>query len=561
MAFFQFSQKLARFMLAAALAVLLVFAFLVRRQGRLEKQREDGRAFLRVNENEVEILETGRNMYADGGEFEDGKHAYTSDLDVFGDRSLFALLNRCATRLGVLRLAEWLDRAASKTDIIARQEASAEIAADMAWSQALQAKLLFNLDRKPPEPKAFLERYFGDAALPFGNGFMRLYVPAAPFLLLAGALCSLFVLPVWEYVSALALVHLFWTLSQAGKVGLFSSRVDRIGSVLAGYAEAVEMIEIRDFAAAMNRKWQAELMPDGVKTSDAFRRLSALIGNLDTRNNILAGALLNMLMLWDFRYVMKITDWKRKHADDILVAFDAVAVFEALNSLAVLRRNHPDWAVPELQDSAVAGKIRALDIAHPLIRPAASVPNDYAGDGHAIALITGSNMAGKSTFLRTIGTNAVLAYAGAVTCARSFALPIYRLVSYMRIKDSLSESTSTFKAELDRVKLILDTVAADGDSFVLVDEMLRGTNSVDKYRGSRAIIQKLIALGGKGIIATHDLQLASLAAEHPGKVANYHFDIQVRDGEMLFDYKLKPGECTVFNASMLLRGIGVEVAE
>jgi len=554
--FYSFQTENVAFVCGCVLSVILLFAFLVRRQSRLEKMREESRAFFRVNENEIDLRRAGKTMYAEGGEFEDGKHAYTSDLDIFGSRSLFTLLNRCATRLGVLQLAGWLDRAAPKAEIIERQEASAEIAEDMQWSQALQAKLLFNLNR-PAEPKSFLQGYFGDAALSFGNGFMRVYVPMAPFLLLAGALYSFFVSPIWGAVVGLSLLHLCWALLMAGKVGLFSGRIDKIGRVLAAYAEAVELIEGKGFAAEMNRKWQAELLPGGTKLSAAFRELSVLIDKLDARNNLLAGAVMNMLLLWDFKCVMRIVEWKKKHADRILIAFDAVAVFEALNSLAILRRNHPHWATPELLDSPVSDTIRARDIGHPLIPTDASVPNDYSGKGHAIALITGSNMAGKSTFLRTIGVNAVLAYAGAVACGRSFSLPIHRLVSYMRIKDSLNESTSTFKAELDRVKLILDTVDTDKESFFLVDEMLRGTNSVDKYRGSRAIIKKLIAQDGKGIIATHDLQLASLAAEYPDKVANYHFDIQVRDGEMLFDYKLKPGECTLFNASMLLKGIGV----
>ena len=168
-------------------------------------------------------------------------------------------------------------------------------------------------------------------------------------------------------------------------------------------------------------------------------------------------------------------------------------------------------------------------------------------------------MAGKSTFLRTLGVNAVLAYAGAVVCAEQLSLPIYKLVSYMRIKDNLNESTSTFKAELDRMKFILELVAVAPDSFVLIDEMLRGTNSVDKYLGSRAIIKKLISMNGMGMVATHDLQLATLEDEYESILKNYHFDIQVIEGEMLFDYKLKNGKCTVFNASMLLKGIGIDV--
>src|SRR5690606_28914325 len=168
-------------------------------------------------------------------------------------------------------------------------------------------------------------------------------------------------------------------------------------------------------------------------------------------------------------------------------------------------------------------------------------------------------MAGKSTFLRTIGINAVLAYAGGVVCAKVFQLPIYRLISYMRIKDSLNESTSTFKAELDRMKFILDTVERHPDSFFLIDEMLRGTSSVDKYLGSRAIIRKLLQMAGRRMVATRDLRVASLEEESPGELWNSQFDIQVGEGEMLFDYTLKEGRWTIFNPSVPLKGIGVDV--
>lgn len=168
-------------------------------------------------------------------------------------------------------------------------------------------------------------------------------------------------------------------------------------------------------------------------------------------------------------------------------------------------------------------------------------------------------MAGKSTFLRTVGINAVLAFAGAPACAERLEISLMKLVTYMRIRDSLNESTSTFKAELDRLKMILDTAGGTEKTYFLIDEMLRGTNSVDKYRGSRAVIKKLLNAGAAGMVATHDLQLAGLQAEHPGRIRNYHFDIRVEQGEMRFDYLLKEGECVTFNASLLLRKIGVDV--
>src|SRR5690606_9726497 len=418
----------------------------------------------------------------------------------------------------------------TKQEIEERQRAIAEIAEDLDWSQNLQSRLLFNVHQKI-EVKTFLLRYFEGSSLAFGNAFMRFYVPAAPFILLIGLLFSLFVTPIWTGLLLLGLVHLFWTLGLAGKVGLFSSRIDKVGQVLAAYAEGLAMVEGKTFEAAENRRLQQQLCAGEKPLSTAFRELSKLINDLDARNNMLMGAILNIIFLWDFKFVMKIVAWKSRYEENILDAFDVIAEFEALNSLAILKRNHPTWTTPELLSDTTNGKILAVEIAHPLIPLKQSIANDYTNEHHHIALITGSNMAGKSTFLRTIGINAVLAYAGAVACASVFRLPIYNLISYMRIKDSLNESTSTFKAELDRMKFILDAVKQDKDSFFLIDEMLRGTNSVDKYLGSRAIIRQLIAMDGQGMVATHDLQLASLEEENIGKVENYHFDIRVVDGE------------------------------
>ncbi len=556
--FYLVQQENILLLLLTVLTIVLVFAFLVRRQSKLEKQHADAEAFLQINENEITVRDSRQTLYNDGVEFEDGRHPYTSDLDIFGQFSLFSLINRCATALGIAKLADWLQRAATKQEIEDRQRAIAEIADDLKWSQNFQARLLFNIHQNI-EVKSFLVRYFQGSNLAFGSAFMRLYVPIAPFVLLALLLFSLFVTPIWTGLLLLGLAHLFWTLGLAGKVGLFSSRIDKVGQILAAYAEGLALVEEKTFTSSENQRLQEQLSAGGKPLSSAFQELSKLINNLDARNNMLMGAILNIIFLWDFKYVIKIVKWKSKYEGDILEAFDVIAEFEALNSLAILKRNHPTWTTPELLRNTADDKILAKEIAHPLIPVSQSVANDYSNEHHRIALVTGSNMAGKSTFLRTIGINAILAYAGAVVCAAIFKLPIYNLISYMRIKDSLNESTSTFKAELDRMKFILDTVKQDKDSFFLIDEMLRGTNSVDKYLGSRAIIRKLIVMEGKGMVATHDLQLASLEEENVGKVQNYHFDIRVEEGEMLFDYKLKDGRCTIFNASLLLKGIGIDV--
>lgn len=548
-------------LLVAIFAIVLVFSFLVKRQSRLEKQRDEQLAFLRVNRNEIDVLQGKESMYDHGEDYNNGKHPYVSDLDIFGKKSIFSLVNRAATVDGVEELSSWFCAPSDKETIMSRQEAAHELASKDEWRQGLQTKLLFNLG-KQVNIKTFLGRYLSDEALQFGNGFMKIYVTLIPYVFVAGVIISVTYYPIWNYLLLLAIANLMWTLSQAGRVSYFSNRIDKVGTTLMAYADAIKMIEDEPFHAKLNKDLQTKLQTEkSEKLSNAFKVLGMLVDKLDARNNILVGSLLNMLFLWDFKQVLAIVNWKKSYEGDVLKTFDIVAYFEALVSLATLQRNHVQWSTPVILNNPHTDKILAKGLNHPLISQEHAVANDYDASSHSLALITGSNMAGKSTFLRTVGVNAVLAYAGAVVCATSFALPIYRLVSYMRIKDDLNESTSTFKAELDRMKFILELVEVASDSFVLIDEMLRGTNSVDKYLGSRAIIKKLIEMKGMGMVATHDLQLATLEEEYVGVLKNYHFDIQVIQGEMLFDYKLKNGKCTVFNASMLLKGIGIDVGK
>ncbi len=557
--FWSFQQKQVWIVFVLFMTIILLFAYLIRRQSRLEREREDLTAFLRVNKNEILLRDRRETCYVEGEDFEDNRHPYLSDLDVFGRFSLFTLVNRAATKEGVKVLANWFRSAVDKATIMDRQAAVQELEPKLEWSQQLQSRLLFNLDQKM-EVKPFLKKYFQGDDLSFGNAFMRIYTQIIPFVLLAGIGLSFLGVKSLGYVTILALINVLWTLAMSGRVSVFSSKIDKVGGILNSYAGGIQLIENQAWESPLNQQLQQRIQVDNHKgkLSDAFKALGSLINKLDARNNVIVGLVLNMVLLWDFRQVMAIVKWKSNYEENILEAFDVVAEMEALVSLATLKRNHPTWVFPMLKGHTDE-KIRAIDVNHPLISARQAVENDYDAGDHRIALVTGSNMAGKSTFLRTIGINAVLAYAGAPVCASVFEIPIYKLITYMRIKDNLNESTSTFKAELDRMKYILETVREDKDSFFLIDEMLRGTNSVDKYLGSRAIIKKLIAMDGKGMVATHDLQLSTLEGEYPGIMKNYHFDIQVRDGEMLFDYKLKEGECKVFNASMLLKGIGVDI--
>lgn len=560
--FYTFQLESLPLVFVCFFVLLFLFAYLVRKQSQLELQKNYFEAYLKVVENE-QIIEVGKlNMYDHGQNFEDGNHPYSSDMDIFGTYSLFAKLNRATTKQGIDLLASWFKAPLNKVQIQCNQEAAQELESESEWIWDFQAKLLANLNHKL-DIKAFLTNYFQDRNFQFGSAFMRFYIKAGPILFLVALIGSFFVPKLSGIATLIGIFHILWALAKAGSVSMFSSRIDKIGGVLSSYADAIQSIESHSWKSASMQKLANDLSQNNgaEPISKAFKKLAGLINNLDARNNVFVGIFLNLFLLWDFRQVLAIVDWKNKYEHEILNSFDTLAEVEAIVSLAIWKRNHIDYVYPTILDKPLENKIDAQGIYHPLIPNEQVVANDYSSVDHRVALVTGSNMAGKSTFLRTIGINAILAYAGASVAAKSFRLPIYKIISYMRIKDNLNESTSTFKAELNRMKFILDTVAAHRDSFFLIDEMLRGTNSVDKYLGSRAIIKKLVRMDGKGMVATHDLQLSSLEGEFPGEIKNYHFDIRVDEGQMLFDYKLKIGECKIFNASLLLKGIGVDIDE
>lgn len=546
--------------LVAAIAVLLLFIVLVSKQSKAEQRQRALQDLLAVNENELAIRACASNVYDEGSRYADSKHPYTDDLDVFGGSSVYARINRCATNLANNQLASWLSGPAEEAEIRARQEAVSEIASLPGWSQALQQSLFFEVKERT-DIKSRFAGLMEDRSMDIGGRFLRFYLKLAPWLFLASLLAAFFFPPLLRVLVVLGVGHLMVSFWFAGKIGRVSGNVDRAGRLLASYAEAFRQVEGTAWKSGSAKALASRLIFSQTEPASAvFEKLALLVNKLDYRLNMLIGAILNMIFLWDLKQVYAIVDWRKQYKDGVMDAFTALAEFESLNTLAILKTNHPAWTTPVIH-SPEQRVLSGESIGHPLIPAAASVPNDYALEAHRIALVTGSNMAGKSTFLRTIGVNIVLALAGAVVCARRMEVSVCRLVTYMRIKDSLNENTSTFKAELDRMQLILSKVKEQPHTFFLIDEMLRGTNSVDKYLGSKAIIQQLIAQDGYGMVATHDLKLAELEKSNPQIVRNYHFDIQVSEGEMLFDYKLKRGECTIFNASLLLRRIGVHVAD
>jgi DNA mismatch repair ATPase MutS len=546
------------FTIVALAFVILVFAFawLVSRQSRFEKLKQYYDDLQKVNLNEIASIQTHANMYNDGTRFGNEKHFYTSDLDIFGNASLYQLVNRTATSTGNNKLAEWFDKPAIKATILQRQEAVKEIAGKNDWKLSVQTLLVFAIQQDVNQLKNLFKYLHLPLDMP-GEKWLAMYTKIAPYLF-TGVLILTWFIPYARLAAiVIGIVNMGIVFSKAMYISKADMIAGKIGDTLNKYADVFKQAEEEPWQASYNASLAGLLKIS--QTSNKIKELACLINKLNYHLNMIVGFVLNLFFLWDIRQVIAIENWKRQNNESLEAAFDVIAEFEALISLAGLAINYPDWGYPKIEDKPGYTLI-AQSLAHPLIEATKRIENNYElEDTHKIDIITGSNMAGKSSFLRTIGINTVLALCGAPVCAKSMRVSVITMISYMRIKDSLNESTSTFKAELDRLQMLLAAVENEPKIFFLIDEMLRGTNSVDKYLGSKAVIEQLIRKNAVGMVATHDLQIARLEDKYPDYVRNFYFDIQVKDGEMLFDYKIKHGECKTFNASLLLKQIGINV--
>ena len=540
-------------------AVIFVFSYLVRKQNLFEKKRSYNRDLSAVYLNELDSIQKRTNIYNDGSVWSDDLHPYTSDLDIFGKGSLFELLNRCATALGNAKLAGWLMKRSQAAMLNERQHAVEELASKQDWKHNFQAVLLFSKNSKVDQVQQLF--HYLSTAFESGSAFVRFYAKWAPwtFLLFAG-LAWYFPIVIILLI-AMGICNLLLMQAYLSLIAKTDSLIGKMSKILEHFSDALTAIRTEKWDSSLCQQLAEELSADDNQAlSGQIKRLSVLIKQLSLGLSNL-GPLLNFIMPWNVIQYFAIEDWKKANKVNLEGAFDVIASFEALISLSSLRTNNPDWAVPLIVEKENY-TLTALSIAHPLIPLETRVSNDYyLANELKIDIITGSNMAGKSTFLRTLGINTVLALAGAPVCAAKMELSPMLIFSYMRIRDSLNENTSTFKAELDRLQSLLEILETEDKVFFLIDEMLRGTNSVDKYRGSKAIIEKLISRKAVGIIATHDLQIAELEQKYPDYIRNFYFDIEIEGSEMKFDYKIKKGECKTFNASLLLERLGIEIKD
>ena len=511
---------------------------------------------IEINDNELKFLAGNFYDFSDGNQYIPKEHLYANDLDIFGKASLFQYVNRTTSEMGGAHLATYLQSPAELQIISERQIAIKELSKKIEWRQDLQAK------GKEKEISLLtqirLEKWIAEAPV-----FSQFKAWKWLRYLLPVVIISIVTLYIFDMAgSGIFYFTLFIFAALAYQINKYVApvheKLSKIADELDILSKSIGHIESTTFESPLLVSLQAAFFHNNKNVSHDIKRLHKLLDKLDLRYNLVISAPLNILLLWNLQQVLDLEKWKSDRQKNINTWFNTLGHFEALNSFATLYFNEPGWIFPTVLPEYFF--IEGKEIGHPLIQKDKRVNNNielkHQGE---LMLVTGSNMAGKSTYLRSVGVNVILAMAGAPVCAKYLKVSHVQIISSMRITDNLAESTSTFYAELKKLKAIIEMVNKGEKVFILLDEILRGTNSLDRHTGSVALVKQLIKHNAAAIIATHDLDLAKLKDEFSESIVNYHFDVQVSNDELFFDYILKPGVCTSLNASILMKKIGIEL--
>lgn len=536
------------------LGTITLFIFLTILDSRIVRQQKVTEELLRINDQEDKYLNGQLTPFPTGKNYLDPAHHYANDLDLFGEESLFQHLNRTVTPNGTHQLASWLLHLSTIPGTICqRQQAVAELAENPEWchqfrtagkinpTQEIDSKIFQKWETHPcffNHPRS--TRIF----LYLSNGTTLLSV----------LLSSLQLIP-WPIFLILFFTQLLILALYLKKMNFYHHQLEIFIRTMSHYLPLVHLIHQQNFSSTDMLHIKKLLNDPSHNALKALSILHKIQENLDQRGNILVTFLLNGLYLKDLHIMLKLDLWKKAYCSSIRTWSTAISETDALVSMANYRFNHPSYHFPEFNADTL---LEVRDAGHPLLPAYRNVTNNFKIDTqHQLFIVTGANMAGKSTFLRTIGVNLVLAQSGNVVNCAYFSCQPMALFTSMRTTDNLAKDTSYFHAELLRLKQLVHTAEHEERLFIILDEMLKGTNSVDKLNGSLAFLKKLLSYPVSGLVATHDLALGELAHTCPNHFFNVCFEINHTDGHISYDYKLHPGVSNTMNASILLKQMGL----
>lgn len=538
----------------AAVLFLICFLLLVKIFIATEKKRNYFIRLSEINQLETEALNRNFSHFDPGNEFIDTHHDYSYDLDLYGPGSMFQFLNRTVTQRGKKQLSALLNQTKRTAEEIAqRQNCIQELAADLDWRQQFQAKGFEIEDEKTLTQTESAVNQQIKLKSAVAVGLLLKILPPVTVLLIGLSIFGLteksyFLIPVFAQW-ALFLIY-------SRTISTFQKQFEGQAKVLDRYAVLLEMIENMPFTSSHLVSIKEKLRSKGKTASSITAQLHNILAQFDYRLNIIVGILLNSVFLWDIRCLMKMHNWQTNYSGEMAKWFDTIGETDALISLANCNYNHPKWSIPLV--SGKAFHFSANEMGHPLIAEHKCVTNTFQISGNEqIVIITGANMAGKSTFLRTVGINLVLAANGCKVFASEFTFSPMRIFTHMRTSDNLLNDESYFYAELLRLQTMLNAIRSGEQLIVIVDEMLKGTNSVDKLNGSKELVKQLISLKTRGIVATHDLNLTELSHDFPEEIKNQCFEVNLNQEELSFDYKLTAGVTRTMNATFLMKQMGI----
>lgn len=532
------------YLLLATLAIGLgVFLLLVVRHEKLLLSRKFTHNLININRLESKALFEHPYELDEGNEFIDPDHAYSHDIDLFGRGSFFQMLNRSITVSGKERLAQMLCENDSK-HITHKQAAIKELSEELAWRHEFIAHgKIVEPDVHPSTVLNWLEDAtpFVPKNLPliknaFGGGTLLI------FLLVIFLKIPFSMLVIWFCLGLIITAKFFQSINQ------LYDRSSKAKDTFKQFSNLIDHLKNLQIDSQGLQTIKNNVTSEG-EAVQALKDLTRIIDAFDQRNNLLMGIVINGLFLWDLIQSYRIEQWIKTYGKRVPEWFDCIAEIDALSSLSNFAYNHPDYCYPEL--SQPDKTLQASDLGHPLIEESKCINNDFSIEKGHFFIITGANMAGKSTFLRTISLSLVMANVGLPVAARTFAYHPIGLITSMRSKDSLDQESSYFHAEITRLKFIVDQMK-ERPYFIVLDEILKGTNSKDKAIGSKKFVEKLVRSGSTGLIATHDLSLCEIAEEYV-QIHNAYFDASIENDELYFDYTLREGICQNMNASFLLK--------
>ena len=531
------------FFIASGIA-LIVFVYLVTKHLRLKQTENILQAKLSVNKTEIAVLNGTFSNLESGKEFTDPEHYFSNDIDLFGIGSFFQYLNRTATNEGKKLLATILS-SNDINNIEEKQKVIQELALKIKWRQHFTAVAsLINTKTAIPVIVKWVHSY--EQKLPtFLTLFSYVFSAISIILicLLSFDVITFFVILVWFIIGLTTTAFFFKNIQD------LATETTKAKETFNQYHQLLAQIENEEFTNSILKNKQAQIKQENKKASIIFKEFSKKLDAFDQRNNIIIAVVGNGLFLWDIRNTIKIENWITTYKSTVEEWFNVVSFFDAQNSLANFVFNKPEYVFPIVNNEKSV--LNAVNLGHPLLNATKRIDNDFVIDNEEFFIVTGANMAGKSTFLRAVSLAIVMSNTGLPICAENVEYNPVKLITSMRTSDSLNDDESYFYAELKRLKFIVNEIKTE-NYFIILDEILKGTNSMDKAIGSKKFIEKLNKSNSTGIIATHDVSLCELSSEYM-TIENYYFDAEIIDNELHFDYKMKNGVCKNMNASFLLK--------